>query len=291
MSKLKGYALGVTSSATFGLIPLFSLPLLQAGMNTPSILMFRFGIAAIVVAAIILGKHLSAKVTWRQVSILALMGVLNFFSALLLFTGYSYMSSGVTTVTHFVYPIFVSLIMFLFFGQKMPWSNALAIVLAIMGVALLAGVLEGDNRVSLLGLFIVVLSGLAYALYIVVVNKSGISSVHYLTITFYVMLFDCLLFGLFAATSPGITPPLAWNHWGLLLLLALLPSVVSNITLVLAIDLLGSTPTAILGAMEPVTAVGVGALFFGEQITLWQGIGIFAILLAVFVIVRSNRRP
>lgn len=291
MSKIKGYALGITSSATFGLIPLFSLPLLQAGMNTPSILMFRFGIAAVVVAGIILGKHLSAKVTWKQASILALMGVLNFFSALLLFTGYSYMSSGVTTVTHFVYPIFVSLIMFLFFGQKMPWSNALAIVLAIMGVALLAGVLEGDNKVSLLGLFIVVLSGLAYALYIVVVNKSGISSVHYLTITFYVMLFDCLLFGFFAATSPGITPPLAWDHWGLLLLLALLPSVVSNITLVLAIDLLGSTPTAILGAMEPVTAVGVGALVFGEQVTLWQGIGIFAILLAVFIIVRDNRHP
>lgn len=46
MLSFKGFLYAVITSATFGLIPLFTIPLLHGGMNTPSILFYRFFIAA-----------------------------------------------------------------------------------------------------------------------------------------------------------------------------------------------------------------------------------------------------
>lgn len=292
MSKFRGYALGVAASASFGLIPLFSLPLIGSGLNTPSILTFRFGLAAVAVALLMSIRKIPFKLSRQQTIVLVTLGVCNFFSALLLFYGYSIMPSGAATVTHFVYPVFVALIMFFFFRQKLPFTTMAAIFMAIVGVALLAGLAEGSSTTegpSLLGITIVALSGLAYALYIVVVNKCRMGAIHFLTITFYVTLIDGLLFGIYALCMGDITPPVEFKQWGLIFLLALIPTVISNITLVLAIDMLGSTPTAILGAMEPLTAVIVGMLVFGESLTSSQAIGVGLVIIAVLLIVQGGR--
>ncbi len=51
---------------------------------------------------------------------------------------------------------------------------------------------------------------------------------------------------------------------------------------------IGSTPTAIMGALEPLTAVIIGVTVFGEIFTLRLGIGIFMILVAVILIVAAK---
>ena len=45
-------------------------------------------------------------------------------------------------------------------------------------------------------------------------------------------------------------------------LLAVITAVLSNLTLVLAVQRIGSTLTSVLGVMEPLTAVFVGILVF-----------------------------
>lgn len=54
MNNLRGVLYAVVSSATFGLIPLFSIPLLQGGMSSPAILFYRFGLAAAMMGLIAL---------------------------------------------------------------------------------------------------------------------------------------------------------------------------------------------------------------------------------------------
>lgn len=75
---------------------------------------------------------------------------------------------------------------------------------------------------------------------------------------------------------------------GNLVLLAVVPTVISNITLVLAVQHIGGTLTSVLGAMEPVTAVCIGALIFGEKFTAQEAWGIFLILVAVTLIVLTK---
>ena len=76
-----------------------------------------------------------------------------------------------------------------------------------------------------------------------------------------------------------------WHTAGNLILLALIPTVVSNLALVRAVKSIGSTLTSVLGAMEPVTAVCVGIFLFGEAFTTSIGVGIALIIVAVMVII------
>ena len=77
-------------------------------------------------------------------------------------------------------------------------------------------------------------------------------------------------------------------EWASALQLALLPTVLSLYFINIAIEHIGSTPTAIMGAVEPVTAVCIGVCIFGESFTLRLAIGIVLILFAVILLVLSR---
>ena len=56
-----------------------------------------------------------------------------------------------------------------------------------------------------------------------------------------------------------------------------------------AVHEVGATPTAIMGALEPLTAVAIGVLIFGESFTLRLAVGVVLILSAVLLIVLGKR--
>lgn len=287
MSNLKGFAYGIATSATFGLIPLFTLPLMGKGMQFDSILFYRFLIAALALTGIMAVRKESFHIERREIPILILLGSFYTISAMFLFWGYSFMSAGIATTLHFTYPIFVTLIMLLFFREKTSWVTLTAIGLAICGVARLS-INEGEIQLKAIGVLIVLLSAVGYALYIITVNKSRVRMMSGRKLTFYVFVVSTLLFALKATTNQGIQPIPDTMSLVYLILLAIVPTVISNITLIQAVHSIGGTLTAVLGAMEPVTAVGVGVLVFGEPFTANLALGIGLIILAVTIIILSK---
>lgn len=287
MSNLKGFAYGIATSATFGLIPLFTLPLMAKGMQFDSILFYRFLIAALALTGIMAVRKESFRIERREIPILILLGSFYTISAMFLFWGYSFMSAGIATTLHFTYPIFVTLIMLLFFREKTSWVTLTAIGLAICGVARLS-INEGEIQLKAIGVLIVLLSAVGYALYIITVNKSRVRMMSGRKLTFYVFVVSTLLFALKATTNQGIQPIPDTMSLVNLILLAIVPTVISNITLIQAVHSIGGTLTAVLGAMEPVTAVGVGVLVFGEPFTANLALGIGLIILAVTIIILSK---
>ena len=288
MNNLKGFAFGILTSATFGLIPLFTLPLMAKGMQFDSILFYRF-----LFAALALAKKESFHADKRDIPVLILLGFFYTASAMFLFWGYNFMSAGIATTLHFTYPVFVTLIMLLFFREKTSWITLMAIVLAICGVARLS-IGEEEIRLSALGVFIVLLSALGYALYITTVNKflAGGSTSRLKMggrkLTFYVFIVSTALFAIKAGTNQGIQPIPDSMSFVNLILLAIVPTVISNITLVLAVHNIGGTLTAVLGAVEPITAVCVGILVFSEPFTPNLAVGILLIIIAVTMIILSK---
>lgn len=286
-NNIKGFAYGIITSATFGLIPLFTLPLMGKGMQFDSILFYRFLFAAIALTGIMSCKKESFHIDKREIPVLILLGLFYTASAMFLFWGYNFMSAGIATTLHFTYPIFVTLIMLLFFREKTSWITILAIGLAICGVARLS-IGDGELKLSALGVFIVLLSAVGYALYITTVNKSRVRTMTGRKLTFYVFVVSTVLFAIKALTDGGIQPiPDAMSVMNLVLL-AIVPTVISNITLVKAVHNIGGTLTAVLGAMEPVTAVFVGVLIFGEPLTFNLTLGILLIIIAVTMIILSK---
>ena len=277
-NNLKGFAYGIATSVTFGLIPLFTLPLMEKGMRFDSILFYRFLFAAIALSGMLLAKKESFRTEMRNLPILILM---------FLFWGYNFMAAGIATTLHFTYPIFVTLFMLFVFKEKTSWITLLAIGLAICGVARLS-IDGGEMRLNGLGVIIVLLSAVAYALYIVTVNKSRVHDMPGRKLTFYVFIVSTSLFFIKAQAGTGIQPIPDLPSFINLVLLAFLPTVVSNITLVQAVHHIGSTLTSVLGATEPVTAVCVGVLVFGEPFTPHLALGILLIIVAVTLIILSK---
>lgn len=287
MNNLKGFAFGILTSATFGLIPLFTLPLMEKGMQFDSILFYRFLFAAFALTGMMAVKKESFRVEKRDLPILVLLGFFYTASAMFLFGGYNFMSAGIATTLHFTYPVFVTLIMLLVFKEKTSWITLTAIALAILGVARLS-IDEGEMRLSVLGVFIVLLSALGYALYISTVNKSSVKGMTGRKLTFYVFVVSTFLFAMKAGTNGGIQAIPDWGALINLILLAVVPTVISNITLVLAVHHIGGTLTSVLGAVEPITAVCVGVLVFSEPFTPNLAAGILLIILAVTLIILSK---
>ena len=135
------------------------------------------------------------------------------------------------------------------------------------------------------------LSSLSYAVYIVGINRSSLKNLPTEKLTFYCLVFGSLVYvvRLRGCTELQSIPTAAL--WVNSVSLALFPTIVSLVTMAGAIRRIGSTPTAILGALEPVTALFFGVAVFGEAFTLRLGIGIFMILVAVLLIIASKAIP
>ena len=128
-----------------------------------------------------------------------------------------------------------------------------------------------------------------YAIYIVGVNKSCIQHMDGLKMTFY-MLFCCtIIFGAnILLKGQGLDMMPNANAVVHIFLLSLIPTLVSDLTLILAIQHVGSTTAAIMGCMEPLTAVSMGVLFLGERFGLGQVLGVAIVLVAVFIVILSS---
>ena len=276
---------GLLSSASFGLIPLFTIPAMQAGMQFESILFYRFLFACMALGGILLINGQSFRISRRDIPSLLLLAILYLMSAVFLFWGYKFMAIGVATTIHFMYPVLTTLVMMLFFKEKKSGWRIAAIASAVIGVYFLSGGNTETGSFSFFGLFIVLLSALGYALYLVTMSQLKIGRMKGLLLTFYVFLFGGIFRFIGTSSISHLQPIREWHTAGNLILLALIPTVVSNLALVRAVKSIGSTLTSVLGAMEPVTAVCVGIFLFGEAFTTSIGVGIALIIVAVMVII------
>lgn len=284
-SKVKGTLCGIFAAISYGTNPLGTLPLYADGINANTVLMGRYGLAALMLACVMLVQRKSFALTRKELLILAPLGILFSMSSLTLYLSFHYMDAGVASTILFVYPVMVAVMMAVFFHERITINTVLSITLALCGIGLLY---KGGSGVALgtVGVGFVMVSSLTYALYIIILNKSSLR-MSAVKLTFYVLLFGVALIvvnsllGLDGHLQLLTTP----KQWLCALTLALFPTVISLLLMVVAVHEVGSTPTAVMGALEPITAVAIGVLLFGESFTPRLAAGILLVLMAVILIV------
>ena len=286
MNKLHGFVGAITSATAFGLIPLFSLPVLATGMPSTAVLVYRFAFACLVMLVVLMYQRKSLHLHFGESLRLMLLSVAYTGSAVFLMEGYRYLSSGIATVIMFSYPAWTALLMMIFRGEKASVTTFSAIGLAVAGVCFLSGIENGVGNISVLGICLELLSGLSYAIYMVAYPTMNIRNMPTIKVNFYIFFFTMLLLTLYAIFTSGGLPAIHTSTTLLnLFLLGLLPTVVSNITLIISLKNIGSTLVAILGAFEPLTAMCIGITVFGEPFTTSIAIGFVLILTAVTLLV------
>lgn len=286
--QIKGYILAAVSASTYGMNPLFAIPLYNDGMDANSVLLFRYLFA--IPALLIMGKARGRSFTLRRYQWLPVMalGLLVALSSLALFQSYNFMNSGIASTLLFVYPIMVAVIMALVFREQVPPYTWFCIAIAAFGIALLCKS-SGDNHVGFTGICLVMLSALSYAIYMVSVNRRNLCDIATLPLTFYILAFGLILFIISAIVGEGIKTPTHSAYWGNLVGLAIFPTAVSFLCATLAIQYIGSTPTAILGALEPVTAILFSVTLLDQPVSSRDIVGMVLIIIAVTLVIAGGK--
>lgn len=329
-SKAKGFFFGILAAVSYGVNPLGAKYLYEEGLNVESVLFYRYGLAALIIGMIMAGKMIagrkvastnsatgyeSFKVSRGELSTLTALGLLFVISSLTLYCSFLYLDSGVACSLLFVYPVMTAVLMAMLYGEKITKATAAAIALSLVGVFLLYKG-DGETVLSTVGVLLVMVSALSYALYIIVANRASapeselgtghsklskyIPLPHRVTIhrldmsamklSFYVLIVCAVSMVLFSFTSAErhLMPLVTGREWGYSLMLAIVPTVFSLVSMGIAVRIIGSTPTAIMGALEPLTAVVIGLTVFHEALTVNLVVGILLILTAVITIILSK---
>lgn len=287
---IAGVMNGAVAAASYGTNPLFTLPLYSMGVGTNSVLFYRYAFAVIIYGIWLkCFKKISLNISLMELFPVTILGILFSLSSLTLFEAFKYIEAGIACTILFIYPVMVAVLMAIFFKEKLTKTVFSAIGLTSVGILLLYNG-KPNSCLNLYGVGIVLTSALMYALYIVgVKNIKTVRRINSAKMSFYVMLSGMLVYIYnlkFCTQLQILDKPFAWV---LVICLALFPTIISIETITIAIKLIGSTKTAILGALEPLTAIFFGVLLFHEQLTVRIVCGVMLILLGVFLIVTRKK--
>lgn len=285
-----GLLCGIVAGISYGTNPLFAKPLLESGVPVLVMLFFRYALSATLLGIwmVLNGEKLSTS--RRELGLLVVLGLLFAGSSIFLFASYEFIPSGLATTLVYLYPVFVALIMvFLHFYPS--WQTWLSIIATFGGIILLSSSSQGAD-IQLPGIFLAVLSALSYAHYLIIVNRSSrIKNVSERTITFYALATGTVLFFIMrliqgGSLVEGVDTPADWAN---LVGLAIVPTILSLLTLAVSTRFIGPTKTSILGVFEPLTAILIGTALFGEPLTWKMGLGIaICVAAVVFMILKPG---
>lgn len=284
-SQLRGVVNGIISGVSFGMIPLFSIPVIAAGMDNVSILVYRFLFGSVAMLAILLLRKTNMRVSLSELQRIVLLAIFYITTALATLECYKYLSSGIATALVYTDPIWCALIGLAFLGDKFSIKLTSSILLASLGVMMMTGVFSGDGTFSMIGLLLGLASGLAYGIYLILVPRLKVKHIASLKLTFYVFFTGMwLLIAYSLMTNGGVEEVPDSSCWLDLALLGLIPTAISNICVTVSLKLIDSTIVAILGAFEPLTAMVVGVVILGEPLGFIGVVGGMLILVAVAIL-------
>ena len=289
--RLFGYIAGIVAGVSYGTNPLFGKALMESGVPILVMLFFRYAFAAGFLAVLMGFKKESFLAKRRELGLLILLGIFFAGSSLTLFCSYEFIPSGLATTLIYLYPAIVALIM-VFLRIYPSWQTWLAISATFGGILLLSTP-SGDVLIRIPGILFAIGSALCYSFYLIIVNRSKrIRNVSEHTLTLYSLVTGAVLYAAIRAAQGGslLEGIDTLGDWGNLIGLAIIPTMVSMLTIAISSRYIGPTKTAVLGVFEPLTAILIGTLMFGEMLTAKMATGIAVCVAAVvFMIVKPGK--
>jgi drug/metabolite transporter (DMT)-like permease len=267
------YAYPLTPEALLSLRMLFAMP-------------FYLGVAAYL-------SRNGARLTARDLLKIAAFGLVGYYAASLLdFAGLALISVDLERLVLYTYPLIVILLSALAFGRPITRRDVLAFGVAYLGLALV--VLDertkaGAGRDWIDGVLLVLLSALAYAVYLVGSQKiiGRLGAKRYTALAMLAATGGALLhFGLSEPVSRLLEQPVAVYGYGFAL--AIFSTVLPSFLTSEGIARIGAAKTAIIGALGPIATMLMAWLLLREAITAIQLAGTALVL---FGVREASRNP
>lgn len=272
----KGVLAVVAASFLYGIMPIFTKRALLEGMTSGAVVFYRLFFAAVVSFIVLKVLGIDMSVTARQLAEMAIMGIIGFGATMALLTiAYGLIPTGLATILHFTYPLFVTVVMTAVFHERMSSAKLAACICAVGGILLIADF----SSLSVAGVLLAVISGTTYASYVIANKKLTFGRLHGLVIVFYVSSFAAVFFGIKAVLTKEMMLPCSPLALVLLLISAVFCTVTTLFLLTYGIKTLGASTASMLNMLEPVIGLVAGVIVYKEMIPLKGIVGCILIVM------------
>lgn len=288
MNKSKGIATVTLAAFIYGFTPILGKLTYLEGSNTLSLTFYRSFLSLPIMFAILKFLKIPMSVSKKEGAKLTLAGLIGpTITTLTLYGAYNYISVGMTTTIHYIYPVLVTAVCIIFFKEKISKEKIVAVILSTIGICLF---FDGSFSTNIKGILLALASGIAYGAHILFIDKSGIKEMHPIKFSFY----SCVASSIFLFAVGITTKSLVFNMtaygWFYTVLVSMLVSILANSLMPVAIKNVGSTVTSIAGMFEPITSVIMGILFLREPFTFKNMLGSTIIIVAVLILALTKEK-
>jgi drug/metabolite transporter (DMT)-like permease len=280
MNKTKGIAFGVLAAFIYGFTPILGKLTYLEGSNSMSLTFYRNLLSIPFLFFVLKYNKIDFKISKSEAKKLAILGSLgSTLTALTLYAAYNYISVGMTTTIHYIYPVLVAATCIVIFKEKVSKEKIIALTLSTLGVAMFF-----EGSFSMIGVALALLSGVIYAAHILFIDKSGLNQMYPFKITFYCAIFSSIYLFIAGTLSGSIVAQMSIKGWMYTAIVAFLVSFLANTFIPIGVKYAGPTITSIVGMFEPITSVIMGILILGEPVTARNIVACFLILAGVLIV-------
>lgn len=285
-TRTKGLLATMISAVFFGFIPLFVKTICAGGGNSVSAAFYRFFLSVPVLYIYLKAEGISMRVTRTEFAKIALITIFGYGgTAVLLFSSYNFIPSGISTTIHFMYPVFTILGCMIFFKEKVSPLKLLCVALCFGGILLFY---NGESGGSVLGMALSFLSGVTYAFYTIYLEKSGLQKMENLKLIFYMNTVAAAMILVMALLTAQFTLRLTPLAWGTAVFFATATSLIGVLGYQIGVKCIGPQNAAILSTFEPITSVIVGVLVYREAFSARTLLGCLCVLSAVVIVAKMK---
>ncbi len=282
--KQKGIVFTVISTIIFGITPAIGKMTYAMGNNGIQLAFLRHLFVVPLFLLIVFYQQVSLKLTKQQLKDVIKVGFFgNTLTVVLLYSSYSYIGVGSATVLHFLYPLFVCVINFLFYQQSLNKKQIICLIIAIIGILCFID----SSASSLIGFLCAIFSGVFFAYYMIGMDHSTIRYINPYVFNFYLVAMNAIIIFIFALITHNLSM-MPIEGYLLAMIVAVFTSLIGVVLFQKGICCLGASLTAILSTLEPITSIIVGMIFLGESLTIMKMIGCGLVLISTFILVKAQ---
>ena len=236
-----------------------------------------FGSLFIYLVLLFRKEKIDKEAVRKNLFMLALSGIALGLNWVFLFAGYRY-GIAISSLCNYMAPIIVVVIMSLFYKERINLKQILCIVMAFAGMLLMLGIFEGNSTVDMRCVLYGSLAAVGFVI-LVLINRR-IRDIPQLEKTLIQLLFSMLAVLPYVYFNNGFPKLFDLRSTLLVLMLGFLHTGVAYIFYFSSIDTLPAQSIAVLGYLEPVMNLLIGALILHEKIGISGILGALLIILA-----------
>jgi len=284
MNRIKGVLLIILAASSFGFIPLFAKIAYANGFNPYTFTLFRSLFASIELFILLKIRKINYTLEKEQYITLFKTSLIGYSLAILtLSLSYNYMSTGLATIIHFIYPVAVMVGSTFFFNEKIDNRIIFSLILSLTGMYFLVGFGSLEST-SIIGVLLSLFSGIFYAYYVIIVAHGNIRKINSFVLIFYISLFNsCTLF-VISIFMGKLESNFAFKGIVSTILVALVANLIGMVSFKAGLNIVSASTAAILSTFEPITSLILGMLVFKEVLSWNHIVGSILIITSVTLV-------